>query len=419
MAKNEHKTAQHVVIIGAGFGGVRTALGLARTTNYRITLITENDTFRYYPALYATATGHAFNESIIPLSDIFADYPQISVQHDRVESLTTKPKRLTFTSKQTLAYDFLVLALGMVTNYFGIEGLQQYSYGIKSQEEVVRLKRHLHDQLREDGQRDANYLIVGGGPTGIELAAAMTHYIDFIAKNHKARKGRSKIRIVEAMDRLLPRMKPTASNMTQKRLEELGVDVMTSSKVERETEDSLHVNGKVLKSETVIWTSGVANNPFYTANKDMFTFSPNNKIQVDDFLQAAPCVYVIGDNAFTPYSGLAQTALYDADFVVKNLRRQAEHLKPKKYRPRKPPVVLPVGPEWALTEIGPLNFGGLPGHFLRRAADLIGYSDILPLRKALKIWFNASELEEECPTCHAAIVRHHKARLREHHSSSN
>lgn len=161
---------------------------------------------------------------------------------------------------------------------------------------------------------------------------------------------------------------------------------MTNQRVEKQTADGLVVNGKPIKSHTVIWTSGVANSPFYQANAEHFVFAKNGKIVVDEHMRAIKDVHVIGDNAFTPYSGLAQTALHDALFVARNLERKQKGKKRKLYRPRLPPVVVPVGEKWAVFEWHWLKLSGWPAAFLRSCADMIAYSDYLPLGLALGAW---------------------------------
>ena len=394
---------QKIVIAGGGFGGVRAALKLARSGAFDITLISDHTTFRYYPALYATATGHAYDESIIPIDDMIGRYPVIQFVHDSVTTLNAKKKQISTASGQVHQYDFLIIAVGMVTNYFGIPGLQESSFGIKSQEEIKAFRAHIHTEI-EAGKVDANYVVVGGGPTGIELGASLRAHIEHIAKNHDIETSKTSFILVEAMERLLPKMPARAGRLIQRRLAKLGIEVRTNAKVEAATSENVTINGEVVESKTVIWTSGVANNPFFETNRTQFKLSPNKKVAVDEFLQGAPSVYVIGDNANTPYSGLAQTALYDADFVAKNLIRQARHAKPKTYKPYNPPVVIPVGKRWALVKFWGLMFAGWPGALLRRVADLIGYADVLPLSKALSLSLRSGKQQADCEICETATT---------------
>src|SRR6266702_4249208 len=123
---------QHIVIIGGGFGGVKTALELAQHADkFQITLISDRPDFWYYPTLYHTATGGTRAQSSIPLKFLLRNQP-IEIVINHVEHLDRENKQLVLHSKRLVPYDKLVLALGVVTNYFGIQGLEEFSYGIKS-----------------------------------------------------------------------------------------------------------------------------------------------------------------------------------------------------------------------------------------------------------------------------------------------
>jgi NADH dehydrogenase len=286
----------------------------------------------------------------------------------------------------------LILALGNVTTYFGIEGLDTYSYGIKSQAEIRRLQEHLFKELSDGRDDERHYVVIGAGPTGVELAGALGEYLMVLRKHFHIRKKKLQINLIEAAPRVLPRSSDKVSKMVEKRLRSLGVHVETGKKVERETATSLIVNGKPLPTQTVIWTSGVANAAFFKDNAEHFTLNERGKVVVDKFMRAAPDIYVIGDNAATPYSGLAQTALHDGIFV-------ARHLMGKRtpYKVISPPTVVPVGHNWAIFEWGKLHFGGFLGSLLRRASDIIGYHDVLPIGRAVSVWRSEAKYEMRVP----------------------
>jgi NADH dehydrogenase len=371
----------NIVIVGGGFGGVKAALELSKQKKNSITLISERSYFQYYPALYSTATGHDYKESWVALNDIFENHQNVKIIKDTITSLDASHRKLKGASGDTYKYQKLILALGSVTTYFGIEGLDVYAYGIKSEEEIRRLQHHIFSEMSDGTDDEANYVIIGAGPTGVELAGALGEYVRTIRKHFGIRKRRLRISLIEAAPRVLPRLSEASSKRALKRLKALGVHVETNRKVEKQTVDSLYVNGKALATQTVIWTSGVTNAPFYKQNESLFTFNERGKIVVDQVMKAREHVYVIGDNAATPYAGLAQTALHDAIFVAKHLNGSK-----KKYKAKLPPTVIPIGENWALFEWNKLQFGGRAGGVLRRAADMIGYHDVLPISWALSAW---------------------------------
>jgi NADH dehydrogenase len=379
--KHKQDTFMKITIIGGGFGGVKAALELSKDKKNHITLISDKTDFQYYPGLYGTATGRSHLQSWVPLGKIFAGRDNILVVIDTVTKINKKEKMLKGESGAVYHYTTLILALGSVTTYFGIKGLDQYAYGIKSETEIKRLKQHFFDEFSQPHAADANFLIVGAGPTGVELASSLGTYLHKLKHHFNKPEANIKITVIEAAPRVLPHMSAAASAMVLKRLKKLGVHVELNKTVEEQTIDSLIVSGVPIKSQTVIWTSGVTNNTFFEENANQFTISKNHKVVVDEYLRDSEHVYVIGDNAFTQYSGLAQTALRDGIFVAAHLMGSK-----KKYVAKMPPIVVPVGENWAIFEYKKILLAGNPASAIRSVADFVGYSDLLPFGQALGVW---------------------------------
>lgn len=392
----EKSGKQRVLILGGGFGGVKSALELSHDQAFEVSLLSDQDDFRYYPTLYRTATGGAQAASSMPLGEIFAGH-NVKLIKDSAKSLDRKARKVTGLSDKTYSYDVLIVALGAVTNFFGIKGLDKYSYGIKTLDESRRLRAHLHKQLSDQDKPDLNYVVVGGGPTGVELAGALPAYLRHIMKKHGVKSKAVNIDIVEAESRLLPNMPRDYSKAVHNRLKRLGVKFYLNQAVQAETADALMVNGKPIASHTVIWTAGVTNHPFLKANN--FRLTERGKVIVDQYLQAEPGIYVIGDNAATPYSGMAQTALYDGSFLAANLKLEATGKRIRPYKPKKPVYVTPVGPHWAAVLWNKTHIYGWLGWMIRNLADFIGYHDVEPWQKASKQLLASFESEEICPVC--------------------
>lgn len=391
---------QKVLIVGGGFGGIKTALELEKDKNFQVMLLSDKNSFRYYPSLYHAATGGKLAESAIDLAEIL-EGKNIELILDTVHSLDRENKVMKGLNKN-YEYEKLVLALGVVTNYFGIKGLEEYAYGIKTVEEAHKLRDHLHQQLIDESKPDINYVVIGGGPTGIELAGNLPSYVKLIMKKHKLKPTKLHIELVEAADRLMPRMPKPYSKAVAKRLRKLGVKVSVGQTVEAETADDLVVSGKKLKSHTVVWTAGVANHPFFAKND--FYITEHHKVAVNKFLEAEENIYVIGDNADTEFSGMAQTALHDAKFVAKDLKLIAASKDRHEYKPKKPVYVTPAGPGWAALLWGKTQIYGRGAWLLRSAGDFQGYKDIEPWWKAGKHWLASIGGEEDCPICHPKIA---------------
>jgi len=387
---------EKVLVVGGGFAGIKAVLELSEDDRFNITLLSDRDDFRYYPTLYHTATGGKRANSSITLQSLFED-KNVHFIKGTAATLDRKAKIVKTTAGQAYQYDTLVLCLGVVTNYFGIQGLQEFSYSIKSSDEAERFKRHLHQQLIDDHKPDLNYVIVGAGPTGIELAGALPTYLHRLMKTHGIHDRAVHIDLIEAAPRLLPRLPRDTSRMVQRQLKRLGIRLYLNQAVQGESADALTVNGKPITSHTVVWTAGVTNHPFFKDNS--FVLTNRGKVATDVYLQAEEDIFVLGDNANTPFSGMAQTALHDGKFVAENLKRRASGKDFTSYRVKRPITVIPAGDKWAAVIWGKLRMYGWLGYALREAADFIGFHDLEPWQDAYKQWLTEFGTEDLCPVC--------------------
>lgn len=393
---NKRVAKRKVLIVGGGFGGVKAGLELCKRQDVEVTLISERRQFFYFPTLYHTVTGGTSEQSAIDLGEIFQG-KNIKLYLAKATKLDRANKIVHCEGGEEFAYDDVIFSLGVVTNYFGIPGLKKHSFGIKSIDEAERLKRHLHAQLIAEGKPDLSYIIVGGGPTGIELAGSLGAYLREIMKRHGIERRVPHIDLVEAQPRLMSRLPKHVGKVIARRLRRLGVRLYLNSRVEGADVEGLTVSGKAIRSHTIIWTAGVANNPFFEKNK--FVMTPRRKVEVDEFLRAEKSVYVIGDNAETKFSGMAQTAIYDGEFVAHNIVCELEDRPKIAYRPKNPVYITPVGPRWASVLWGKTHFSGWRGYLLRNLADLRGFLDIHDPLDAAEQWTTEFEEEHLCPTC--------------------
>lgn len=393
-----------VVIVGSGFAGLRVARNLRKHgKKIHVTLITDSLTFRYSPALYRSATGHRRRESIIPIRYITQSYRNVTIVHGKVVGINRAERVIITEDKRVHNYDIAVLATGVVTSYFGIPGLEEHSFGIKSAEALEELKNHLHQTLITTSNPDRNYVVVGGGATGVELSAALAKYLRKITKRHKTKHKAIKLELVEAAPRLLPQMQEKASKKVAKRLRKLGVKIMVGEVVKAETATTLKLADRTLPTKTVIWTAGVTNNPFYKQNADQFNLNERGKVIVDDFLQVDERTFVIGDNAATKYGGLALVAIWDANYVSRQIVRSSKGKAVKPYKQKKPISIVPAGETWSVLQWNTIVLTGRFPSLLRSMADFIGYADIMGIRKAFSIWRRYTESEESCAICHTPL----------------
>jgi NADH dehydrogenase len=258
---------------------------------------------------------------------------------------------------------------------------------------------HLHADVVENQHTNNAYFIIGGGPTGVELAAAIAEYVRDVARAHRVKRGAPKVTLVEAAPRLLPKLSLTASHKVTSQLQKLGVNVMVDHKVEALSEDTVTIDGKKWPSKTVIWTSGVKNNPFFLGHSEYFNISENGRVKVNRYLEAFKDVYVLGDNADTRYSGRAYTALQDAIFVADHLERRAIKKPLKPYRPSRVSQSVPVGHNWAYVEKYGIYLAGRSGYMVRRLIELANLRSLLPHNQALSAWHAYDKRDGSCELC--------------------
>jgi len=397
-----------IIIVGGGFGGIHTALDLAkrRLPNVKIVLISDKPHFEYHAALYRVVTGRSPLEVCIPLQEIFAG-KDIEVLQDTITEVNLKAKTLKGSSGSNYSFDFLILALGSETVYFNIPGLKELSFGFKSIREALRLKRHLHELFNisqetslEKKVQTAHIIVVGGGASGVELAGEIAVYTKKLAKNHKLDPSLITIDLIEAAPCLLPALPEDISKKVEHRLRHLGVNIFLNRTVLKEDVEEVYLKDMEMKTKTVIWTAGVKPHHLYSQIGGL-KFDQKGRVVVDEFLQPQGFenVFVIGDAAATPYTGMAQTAIRDGKHVAQVIKRKLRGKPLLGYQPKAPFYAIPVGAGWAAVIIYGLRFYGRIGWWLRRLADLKFFLSILPPRKAILAFQSGKTLCESCPIC--------------------
>lgn len=388
------KQTTKVVVVGGGFGGVKTALNLANKPGFEVQLISDNTHFEYHGALYRSAVGHSPMEVVIPLKDIFKDAKNVELVLDSAGVVDAKKKRIASLTGNVYHYDKAVFALGNTVNYFGIEGMAQNTATMHDIPSTIKLRKRLVELFKDPGQQTVRIAIVGAGASGVELAAEIPHFAAFVARKHGVKKKRVKLILIDGAERVLPLLSPKASAKAAKRLHELGVEIHLNIRVESCEEGMICMSAGNLGADLIIWTAGSKPVNFYANNPSVFTLGRGGRVAVDDYLlaQGQEDIYVIGDNADTPYSGMAQTALYDANFVARNLQRLHNHEKPRRYRAKRPLYVVTAGQKWAVVQEGRRITSGYRGWLIRRKADLWIFKNFQPYEQAIKTWRQARKM---------------------------
>lgn len=411
-----------VVIVGGGFGGIRAAQHLAEhnrkiahssrrqaarhSDEFDITLISNTPHFEYHAALYRVVTGRSPLEVCIPLSTIFEAKP-VKVIEDTIQTVYPKTKQILGQDGAKYQYDSLILALGSENAFLDIPGLKEHSFTLKSINDALRLKRHIHEifieaayDLKNGIRRPIHLVLVGGGPTGVELSGELAIYARQMAAHHHLDPNTIIIDLFETSDRLLGVLDRNISKMAFERLHRLGVNIFLNTPITENRIEAAYLADMKLKTKTLIWTAGVMTNRLYAKIKGL-TFNNHGRVLVDLSMQAKGVdgVYVVGDAAASIYSGMAQTALYDGAFVAESIRRKLHGRPMATYRPDQPISAIPIGPGWAIVVTKSGIFSGRWGWVLRRLADFRFFYSILSLPRALLAFADGYRLNETCPIC--------------------
>ena len=332
---------KRVVIIGGGFAGIAAARALRRC-DAEVVLIDRRNHHIFQPLLYQVATAVlAPAEIAAPIRQIEERQQNLTVMLAEVTAVDLS-SRLVNVSYPTsgnhkIAFDFLIIAAGMQPSYFGHDEFARYAPGLKnlSDAETIRTKILSTYELAEltddedERSRLMTFVLVGGGPTGVELAASMAQMAAVTLRGNFRRidPAKTSIVLIEGGNRILPTFAESLSRKAARRLEKLGVKVLTGTKVEKIDEQGVVAGGKRIPSATVLWTAGVAASPVV---KTLGVPTDRaGRLPVDPFLRVpgASGVFAVGDVAVLsqgghPLPGVAQAAIQQGRYVGKAVARQ-------------------------------------------------------------------------------------------------
>lgn len=355
-----------VVIVGAGFGGLACARKLRKSRAYRVTLIDRNPYQLFSPLLYQVATASLPEDDIA--FPVRTAYREVQFIRGDVTSVDTTGKLITLSNGRTIAFDDLVLAVGSEGTTFGIPGVAEHALQMKSvlDARVIRTSLLRNYESVEDGLlpiESLNVVIVGGGPTGVELAGAVRELQGEIKREFEHLAPKATVTLLEAGPRLLPSFQPSSSEHARKALSKMGVTVRVDAAVVEATPSSLRLkDGTVLNAGTLIWAAGVVAPPRW---KTLGDTERGNRIKVNSFLQLNESTWVVGDVASFPGSDgrplpmVAPVALQQGRHVARQLlrRERGEPLEEFKYRDKG--QMATIGRRKAVVEVRPwLRFSG-------------------------------------------------------------
>lgn len=415
-----------ILIVGGGFAGIFCAQKLNQLfgDTAKITLVSNKPHFEYHAALYRIVNEGTPLQACIPLQEIFKD-TNVEVSIDTIESIDSRAMIAYNTNHERYHYDYLVLGLGSENAYFGIPGINKYSYSMRSIPEALKLARHIHDTLEEhknDSDHSMEIAVIGGGPAGVELAGELAVHTKEVVAKHHLKDSAVQIELIEAMEHILPMLSQAEANQITERLKALGVKVSTKTKVQEGIETGLKTDNGIIKTKTVIWTAGAKASQLYS-NWGFLT-GKGGKVEVNEFLQAEipPAkvpgqeaiegkkseeltkeyvhnIFIIGDGANVPASGQALPACKMGTITAQNIYNSSNKQSLVKYQQPISLLILPVGHNWAFAKISAWTFSGILGAIIHRLWNFYFFSTLLSPAKAISIIRREHQTCDICQTC--------------------
>jgi NADH:ubiquinone reductase (H+-translocating) len=366
-------SAPHIVVIGGGFGGLAAARALAHAP-VRITLIDRRNHHLFQPLLYQVATA-ALNASDIarPIRRILRRQANCEVILGEVESIDRFARKVIL-GEGEIAYDYLIVASGATHSYFSHDTWERDAPGLKTIEDALEIRRRVLVAY-EAAEREPDpeivrewmtFVIVGGGPTGAELAGALAEISRRVLARDFRRidPKRARIILVEGTSRLLAALTPESSTSAQRQLKHLGVEVMTSTMVTGiDDRGVMHVGGRI-PTRTVIWAAGVAASPLGQSLGVPLDRAGRVIVKPDLSIPGTPEVFVIGDLALIlrsdgrPVPGLAPAAMQEGRHAARNVMRAVRGQPPNPFRYIDKGMLATIGRGAAVAEIGRLRLSG-------------------------------------------------------------
>ena len=400
--------SKHIVIIGGGFAGINLAKKLSKVSCYQVTLVDKNNYNFFPPLLYQVSTGYLDPSSItFPFRNLFRG--QANFRFRMGEFLEVQPENhQIILNNGTLRYDYLVLATGTQTNYFGLDQIEKHAIPMKTLEDALEMRNLLLQRLEEATRIDdksqrlpyLNMVVAGGGPTGVEISGVFAEL-----RNHTIRKefpeligSGSRIYLINGGGELLSPMSEKSQQYTLKKLQKAGVEVLLNTRVvDFDGEKVMMKDGSHIYSKNLIWATGVTGFRF-KGIPDM-AYERGNRLKVDAYnkVENVQDIYAIGDASIstadldfpTGHPQLAQVAMQQGRVLAKNLYRMAKGKPPKPFNYLDKGSMAIIGSSKAVADMPKpkLHFNGFVAWFVWLFVHLFALIDY---RNRVRTFYNWS-----------------------------
>jgi NADH:ubiquinone reductase (H+-translocating) len=387
---------KNIVIVGAGFAGLNAAKALAGNKHVRVEVLDQRNHHLFQPLLYQVATaGLSPAEIAVPIRSLLSQYANTSVQLAEVKQIHLADRTVE-TSFGLFPYDYLVLASGSQHSYFGNEAWEEYAPGLKTLEQATEIRRRVLSAFEmaeretdsEKQKKWLTFIVVGAGPTGVELAGALGE----ISRHSLSRDfrhidpARTRVLLIEAGARILSSFSEGLSKVATRDLENLGVQIWTSTRVTKVNAEGIELGSEKISAATVLWAAGVQPSTLGRAMGVELDRSGRVKVLSDLSVPGHPEVFVVGDLAHSldekgnPLPGLAPVAMQQGILAAQNILRDIGGKPRRTFRYLDKGQMATIGRKKAVAEWKQLQFTGVLAWFawlLVHIYYLIGFKNRL------------------------------------------
>jgi NADH:ubiquinone reductase (H+-translocating) len=393
---------KRVIIVGCGFAGLTLARKL-KNSGFQVVIIDKHNYHQFPPLFYQVASAGLEASSILfPLRKIFQKFDDYHIRKAEVKAVDTDGNKL-ITTAGVIDYDYLVLAHGATNSFFGSVQMQQHSKAMKTIAEVLELRNSLllnfENALtaKDDAEREMllNIVIIGGGPSGVEIAGALAEMNRYVLpKDYPEFKTiRANIYLIEAADRVLNLMSQKSSDKAKEFLEKSGVHVLTNTKADGCDEKTVFIgSGETISTGMIIWTAGIKGNIIDGLKSECY--AKNGRIIVDRYNKVTGYenIYALGDISFMTdekyprgHPQVAQVAIQQAKLLSDNLKRSIKGKSFNEFKYRDLGTMATIGRNLAVVELPYFHFQGVFAWFVWMFIHLMS---IIGVRNKLIIFFN-------------------------------
>ena len=403
--KNEEK--KNIVILGGGFAGVRAVLDLAEyfrnSEEYEIILVDKKDYHVYHAALYEAATAQhgvvearkVKNSVAISFSDIFSKVP-VKVFKGYIERIELEDGKIV-TDSRVISFDYLIVSMGSVADFYGIPGLDKYGFTLKSVEDAIMIRNRVEDIVSKNDS--AQIIIGGGGFAGVEFAGELHNLLRHECEHHQKDFSKFKLLVVEGGITYLSGLADKVSQLVLERLNKMGIENRFSTLITEAGKDYVVLNNKEkINCELLVWTGGVKSCRL-PASVDIER-DKKDRTSSTEFLNLKkfPNVFLAGDNVCIidpvtkkPAPQTAQEAIRQGEYAAKNVYRMIEGKNLLPYAAGSTRFIIPVTGKYAIVYTKNIIISGLLGWVIRRFVDLKYFVSVLPWFMAFSLWLSETK----------------------------